>query len=234
MTVANMHTAVKLGLDKTSGLDIPAYESEELDLWLNIAQDRFVKQRLFGNNYKQEGFEGSVKRVTDLHELVITEILTDKWDVGIAGYPTAKRIDLTVDLTATFMYYINSRSEVTRTLPTITEGYVDNLMIQHNEIPNFVTTGFNSPYFKNPVCWIEDDDLYVMYDSLTTGYGDADHDIQITFIKEPVTMNTVGPVACELADSTHQEIVDITVDLMIENIESARTQTHTEKLKTQE
>lgn len=233
MTATEMHTAVKLGLDKTSSLDIPAYETEEIDLWLNIAQDRFIKQRL-------SEFEKGSKRISDLRQLVISEE-TGAVDpfVDVTKYPNTTSIELVVTgvnmLSETFMYYLSSRSKVTRTIPTITAGYVDNVQIEQIDIPNFTSTGFNSPRFKNPVCWIEGNHLYIMHDDLTTDYDNAAWKFHITYIKTPdVIQKPATTVPCELDDSTHQEIVDIAVNLMIENIESPRFGTNLEKLKTQE
>jgi len=228
MTAAEMHTAVKLGLDKTSSLDIPAYESEEIDLWLNIAQDRFIKQRM-------SDFEHGSKRISDLRQLVTTEETAIDPFTAVTKYPNTTSIDLDAKLNETFMYYISSRSKVTRTNPVITADYVDNVMIEHINIDKFTSTGFNSPRFKNPVCWIEDDYIYIMHDDLTTEYEDAAWKFIITFIREPdVIKEPATTVPCELDDSTHQEIVDIAVNLMIENIESPRFWTNLEKLKTQE
>jgi len=306
MTPSQMHTAVKLGLDKTSSLDIPAYEPEEIDLWLNIAQDRFIKQRL-------HEFEKGSKRISDLQILVVNkETNANPW-VAVTKYPNTTSINLgtTEELTITgitkanpgvvtvvaigdlensdsviikgvadmtevnnneyvvsnitgntfeivdtsgfaaaggaglayrrvqagdFMYYISSRSKVTRTNPTITAEYIDNMMIEHVDINKFISTGFNSPRFKNPVCWIEDTLLYIMHDDLTSSYNDATWKFSYTYIKQPTTIDNVpaDTTSCELSNYTHQEIVDITVNLMIENIESPRFETNIEKLKTQE
>ena len=233
MTAAEMHTAVKLGLDKTSGLDIPAFEPEEIVLWLNIAQDRFIKQRL-------PEFERGTKRISDLRQLIISEE-TGAIDpfTDVTKYPNTTSIQLVVSgadlLSKNFMYYISSRSKVTRTNPVITADYVDNVMIEHVDIPKFVSTGFNSPRFKHPVCWIEDDFLYIMHDVLTTDFDNGAWKFHITYIKEPVAIKeSATAVNCELDDYTHQEIIDIAVNLMIENIESPRFGTNLEKLKTQE
>lgn len=70
MTISEMHTAFKLELDKTSSLELPAYEPEEIDFWLNNAIRKFVKTRYSGVNLKQESFEQSQKRIDDLRTLV--------------------------------------------------------------------------------------------------------------------------------------------------------------------
>jgi hypothetical protein len=71
MTISEAHIAFKLELDKTSSLELPAYESEEIDFWLNNAQRKFVKTRYSGINVKGESFEQSQKRIDDLRTLVV-------------------------------------------------------------------------------------------------------------------------------------------------------------------
>jgi len=75
MTIAQMHTAVKLGLDKSSALDTPGYEDGEIDLWLNKAILKFIKTRYSGVNMKKESFEQTQKRTDDLRTLVIRAII---------------------------------------------------------------------------------------------------------------------------------------------------------------
>src|SRR3990167_2728325 len=70
MTVAEMHTAFKMGLDKGDTLSYPNFEPEEIDFWLNKSQDRFVKQRYGINNNKRQSFEETQKRTDDLRVLV--------------------------------------------------------------------------------------------------------------------------------------------------------------------
>ena len=309
-----MHIAVKLGLDKSAALELAAFEPEEIDFWLNVAMDRFIKQRLFGTNVKQQGFEAGNKRISDLRRITIDKETSANPFVTVTKYPNTTSINLgaTETLTITgvtqadpgvvtvssignlencdkvlikdvsgmielndnvytacgisgntfqlcgvnttgyeaytsggyayrikpgdFMYYLSSRSTITRTLPTIDAGYVDNMLIEHRDIDKFKKTGFNSPHFKNPVCWIEENLLYIMHDDLTTVYDDASYKFGLTYIRHPVAIDNVpaDTTACELDASTHQEIVDICVNLMIENIESPRFATNIEQLKVQE
>ena len=56
MTVAEMHIQFKVGLDKTDSLNYPNFEPEEIDLWLNKAQEKFIKSR-YSHDVKRETFE---------------------------------------------------------------------------------------------------------------------------------------------------------------------------------
>jgi hypothetical protein len=70
MNYDQFHTAVKLILDKTEGLELPALEPEELDFWVNTTIVKFVKTRYSGMNVKGEAVEGTQKRIEDLRPLV--------------------------------------------------------------------------------------------------------------------------------------------------------------------
>jgi len=75
MTIQEFHRAFKLELDKTQSLELPAYEPEEIDFWINRAIENFVKTRYDGLNVKRESFEETQKRTYDLSTLVSTSDL---------------------------------------------------------------------------------------------------------------------------------------------------------------
>ena len=67
-----MHIAVNLGVQKIASFQVDNFLSQEIDHELNIAMDRFIKQRYspLGNKYRR-GFEQSQKRIDDLRNLVV-------------------------------------------------------------------------------------------------------------------------------------------------------------------
>jgi hypothetical protein len=75
MTIGEMHIDFKLELDKTTNLENPAFEPEEIDLWLNKAIRKFVKTRYSGINVKRESFEQTQKRIDDLRSLVVEDTI---------------------------------------------------------------------------------------------------------------------------------------------------------------
>ena len=93
MTINEMHIATKLGLDKTSALDLPSYEPEEIDYWLNRAINVFIKTRYSGTNAKNESFEQSQKRIDDLRTLVTATTLDLVAVTSGAIYPEEYRVD---------------------------------------------------------------------------------------------------------------------------------------------
>ena len=75
MTLDELHQQLKLELDKTTALELPAFLTEEIDDWLNNAIRKFVKTRYSGVNVKQEAFEQTQKRIDDLRTLVREQAL---------------------------------------------------------------------------------------------------------------------------------------------------------------
>ncbi|MCK5016542.1 MAG: hypothetical protein KAS32_05650, partial [Candidatus Peribacteraceae bacterium] len=62
MDIETMHVNVKLEHDKTSALELPAFEPEEIDFWINMAIRRFGKTRYGGISSKGTSFEQTQKR----------------------------------------------------------------------------------------------------------------------------------------------------------------------------
>jgi hypothetical protein len=50
------------------------------------------------------------------------------------------------------------------------------------------------------------------------------------YIRKPAVISLTGAVDCDLPEYTHGEIVEMTVNRLLENIESPRYQTHTVEL----
>ena len=76
MTISEAHRAFRFGLDKMDGLNAPNFLTEEIDLLLNQAQERFIKQRYDNTNVKNTGFEQDEKRTEDLKEILESKILS--------------------------------------------------------------------------------------------------------------------------------------------------------------
>lgn len=97
MTIDQMHIDFKLEYDKTSNLENPAFEPEEIDLWLNKAIRKFVKTRYSGINVKRESFEQTQKRIDDLRSLIKQETLDCVADTYKDNCFIADLNDLTYD-----------------------------------------------------------------------------------------------------------------------------------------
>jgi len=221
MTVQEMHYAVDQGLQKVASSVYDYFLAEEVDFWLNRAQERYIKQRLYGQtDPKGLGFEGNVKRMDDLRMLISVDY-TD-------GVQPNSAVDfVNFDLPIDYMFLVNARvtfhvnhcgeqvdaqdPEATRDLRIVEQDKV----YQHQQNP------FAKTRAEYPLAIVYDDEIRVYQDSekfiLKT--------LHMDYLRQPVDITLSTSVDCELAEHTHHEIVDLAVKSIIEAIESPRYQT---------
>lgn len=267
MTVSQMHTAFKFGLDKLDSVNYPNFLPEEIDLLLNQAQIRFIKQRYGINNPKRTSFEETEKRTEDLKEVVKQAILTPTSNSGQVnnGYnittnsvfctlPTDhwftiwERVIINSDRCNTSsitLYYPavdvescegcpdcdieNCPGEITiTTIPaytqTVTGRYAEVRPVQHLEVSKILNDPFKGPDYDKVLRLMYEDKAEIIpapYSTVTR--------YLLRYVKEPVVISiTANPtVDCELSDHTHQEIVDLAIQIALEGIEAKRNNTFT-------
>jgi len=222
-----MHAAVKLGLDKTEGLTYPHFEDEEIDYWLNEAVDRFIKTRYSGTNVLRTGFEQSQKRTDDLYTLVdevrIVPVpgagVDDKPNsflAAIALYPTDFMLFLNDEVSITYTHQVTGAT-VTGQRTGVTECTSDSYY-----------TKVSDPYGEHRLHMSTARPLRLFSSKGVELITDGNYSIPhyyMRYIRIPATIE-LGVEDCDLPDHTHREIVNLTVKILIENIESPRYQTN--------
>ncbi len=109
-----MHIAVDLGVQKVASFQADTLLPQEIDHELNMAMDRFVKQRYnpLSNRYRR-GFEQSQKRIDDLRTLIEDVTIPQTATFGVvynsnAGKITADRFVFPVD----YQFLLNVKARV--------------------------------------------------------------------------------------------------------------------------
>lgn len=224
MTLAEMHIEFKLGLDKTDSLNYPNFEPEEIDLWLNNAQGRFVKTR-YVHNTKGETFEETQKRTDDLRTIV-TEVTLIPSAIQTPTKPNGILFDLpngTMGGPDIYWFAINEECEIR--YEDCNGSWVDErtgvYATQHDDYDKLIDDPFNKPN-KGVV-------LRLMHGTWAELITDGTYTINqyfLRYIRKPITLDIINfpLMSCELADHTHQEIVNGAVSLALENIASPRFQ----------
>jgi len=69
MLVDEMHLQFKIGVDKTDSLNSANFTPAEIDIYLSDAQEQFVEQRAYGNNFKKDSVEETQQRVKNLQRI---------------------------------------------------------------------------------------------------------------------------------------------------------------------
>ena len=199
--------------DKITNFQAPGYLEAEKLLFLNNAQDDFVKERTFGENFQPPAFDDNEKRVADIRPLV----KLNNWSLtGAAQYGTNAKYVKPFDEDPTFLYLWKVSARVTRTNPVVSAEYIPCRRIKLEEAEGFKDTVFNRTWFKNPVYFDgRDIGLVVIADYYTTtmDYVNAE------YVRQPYPITSTmaefnGTFAAgymSLEPHIHQEIVDLAV-----------------------
>lgn len=189
------------------------FEKEDLDederyLYLNLAVERFIKQKYAGSE-NGVAFEQSNKRFSDLRTLIKTS--------GSLSLTTITEISNGKSFTvpSDFYYPVTFLCDVTRTDTTPTNFWIDGELIEHNQIGDFLKTGFNPPVIKKPKILLEGTLGIALYEQTLSN-------IIVKYIKSPVVI--ASGTDCDLPSNTHEEIVNLAVLLAQDTIADERFQ----------
>lgn len=221
MTVNEMHIAFNQGLQRINANAYDFMTSDEIDYWLNRAQERFVKDRAFvTGDVKRVGFEGNQKRLDDIRSL-ITQDHFDGWTATTG--PSWQQVDLPAD----YLYLVAVRADVRRdwcrnVALDSEQAEVPVRIVDNAEVYFMQQNPFAKSQANSPLGTLSEDDLRVYQD----GESFILEGINIDYVRIPGQIDLSSLNDCELAEHTHQEIVDIAVKNVLEAIESPRYQTN--------
>jgi hypothetical protein len=231
MTIAEMHIAFKLELDKSSALELPAFEPEEIDFWLNNAIREFVKSRYTGTD-KGAGFETNLKRIEDLKSLIVEE--------------TISGANLTTGTIKPYSYIADLTSLVGDKWFTLGEE----VLIQYHDIRtpfshstkrqgvtqctvDTYRSHLDDPYSEHVLHYEEAKPLRLVYQDTIELVTDGNYEITayyIRYLNQPAEVSITTPVSCDLPEHTHDEIVKLAVNMTLENIEQPRYKSYQNEL----
>ncbi len=220
MTASEFHIAFKFGLDKFDSLNYPNFESAEIDLLLNQAQDEFVKQRYGATNTKKQSFEETQKRTEDLKNIVVRSTIV----------PAANASD-NINIFSRFATLPADHWFIVQELAGISyldchgNTINDNVFIkaiQHNDYSKLINNPFEKPDKSTVLRLMENDRSELLVASNVTL-----NNYYLTYIKKPVRIDLATNTTCELSEHTHQEIVNLSIQIALEGIEAKRSQTFT-------
>lgn len=234
MDIETMHQNVKLELDKTSALELPSFETEETDYWINSAIRKFGKTRYSGLNIKNTGFEETQKRIDDLRTLIsqyddaspsasTTFVASGGYssDLPIAGSGVGNE-----DYWFTLAEEVNIVVDTTETRVGITESTFGEYRFR-----------FDDPFSEHILHYGTAKPLRIFngdsVEFITDGNYTVD-DYHLTYLKTPTAVVYSTGTDCDLPEHTHDEIVKMAANMMLENIEQPRYQTHAAEVATME
>lgn len=213
-----MHLQFKFRLDKLDALNYPNFLPEEIDLLLNQAQDRIVKQRYGLNNIKRTSFEETQKRTEDLKNIVKTVVLTPQAYSPSTNIDTNARFFL---LPIDHWFIVQERVKLQYTCGNITtDSNIEVRPISHVEFDKIIKDPFKKPDNTKVLRLMDDGKVELIFAPSTTIL-----EYRLRYIKEPVRISLGSNIDCELSKHLHDEIIDQAVSIAIEEIEGKRNQT---------
>jgi hypothetical protein len=233
MTIEEFHREFKVFFDKADSSAYPEFLDGEIDIYLNEAQERIIKQRYGKNNVYRSGFEEIQKRTEDLKELVVTKF------ASLSINPAYQDIDDNVyeaDLSNLFdeallvtpaeeeyMFYLKASARTCKSDVTCCQWSKVKL-VQHDDIGGITDDPFNKPKKGRPIIFFENGNIMIWTAPTLVVEG-----FQVTFLKRARLLNigTYGnPVSeCELSEHLHKELLQEAIQVALENIGSPRVQT---------
>lgn len=215
MTIIEAHLAFKFGLDKIDSLNYPNVLPEEIDLLLNQGYKKWVKQRYGLTNVKHQSFEETQKRTEDLKNLIQAVILTPLAYNPLNIDSNARYVTLPTD----HWFIIQERAEVSYIdcVGGIKTKLVEVRPTQHLEFDKVINDAFKKPDNTKVLRLMENGQV-----ELVSSPGISITSYRLRYLKQPVTVNLIGGITFETSEHTHQEIVDTSIQLALEDIESKR------------
>lgn len=226
MTTTDLHQHFKVEYDKANVISAyPSFLPEEIDIWLNKANNMLVSQKFTGNNTRRVAFEGDTKRISDLQGLIKNVSIV----ANSAASFTANAILFDFASIGDYLFYIVSTIKLDGTIPS------EVILVSHEAAKKVTETAINKPWIPRPVATIAGDKITIYYDTednKTTTKASLD----LVYVKKPDVIDVLtNPTAVyELSDNVAYEMINLAVLLALENIESPRQGTKLETITLQE
>jgi len=221
VTAVEMVQAFKFRVDKVDSLNYPNFENVEIDLLLNQAQERIIKQRYGATNPKRTSFEETQKRIEDLKEIVDTAIIVPT--PNAADNININSLFCTLPIDHYFIIFENCQVSYLDCDNNTVFKQIPIEAIQHNDYNKIIDNPFKKPNTNKVLRLMESGRVELIPDPLVTILN-----YRLRYIRKPVTIDSVSVVNvdCELSEHLHDELVDAAVLLALEDIESKRQQSY--------
>lgn len=226
MTISEMHTRFKLRMDKADSLNNPSFEPEEIDMYLNIAQDRIIKTRYSGNNPHRESLEEDQKRIEDL-KMIIKRL-------RLSATSSSKNKKYGAFFNLPFDHFVTIQEELIAKVKDCneieSEKTIDKVKaISHNKYSTLASNSFWKSNNQQVLRLVYRDNIEIIGTAEVTPLY-----LDITYLKHPVQMSLTSSIDCELSQHLHDEIVVEAVGLAMGAITDNRVELNNREQISQE
>ena len=174
MTHKDIYTKFMIEYDKANlTSSYPSLTEYEVATVLDKAYNALIAQKVTGNNYRRSTLESDIKSTADLEPLIRRKKMTAKTlrdlNVMYADQPKnmlyyieallyTNGITLNKDTMDASQSYNPYDGIALRTMPT--------QLVTHKAAEKFIISSSNLPWVKNPVCYLENNKIFFVYDPI--------------------------------------------------------------------
>lgn len=214
MTYKDIHKKYMIEYDKENVTSsYPSLTTYEIATILDKAYLALIAQKLTGNQQRVP-FEGDIKAIEDVRNLIASKKIS--------------KSNTTLPIDNAVIYKLSDILYFLTALVLIDGKLVTTNLVNHEIAKHFMHTATNRPWIKNSVCYIEGDNLIVLYDDYShKNVGD----LQLTYIKQPdkfvdhINGKTFDDTQFALNDTMVEELISLAIIMSLETVESPRLQT---------
>lgn len=214
MTYKDIHKKYMIEYDKENVTSsYPSLTTYEIATILDKAYLALIAQKLTGNQQRVP-FEGDIKAIEDVRNLIASKKIS--------------KSNTTLPIDNAVIYKLSDILYFLTALVLIDGKLVTTNLVNHEIAKNFMHTATNRPWIKNSVCYIEGDNLIVLYDDYS---HKSVGDLQLTYIKQPdkfvdhIDGKTFDDTQFALNDTMVEELISLAIIMSLETVESPRLQT---------
>ena len=185
MTHKDIYTKFMIEYDKANVTSsYPSLTEYEIATVLDKAYSALIAQKVTGNNVRRVGFEGDNKAIADIAPLINKSSceLSDGFNSGL----NVARATLPKNM----LYYVSGILRASCEELPMDEKMIRPLpikLVTHEVADKFLISPYNLPWIKTPVCFIEENYIYVIYDSINRPNISPQNPLVLTYIKKPNT-----------------------------------------------
>lgn len=173
MTHEQIYTKFMIEYDKANVTSsYPSLTEYEVATVLDKAYNALIAQKVTGNNYRRSTLEADTKAVSDLQNLIVTTDIFLNSDTKPNTYKC--------ELPDRFLYFVSGevktylqriaanqtdlQDETTQNYNEFDYGIDSIELIPHRNINSYTQSSSNMPWLKHPVCYIQNNSVYVVTD----------------------------------------------------------------------
>lgn len=164
MTYGDILTKFLIEYDKANiTSSFPSLTEYEIATVLDKAYLALIAQKVVGTNFRKAPFEGDVKMIEDMRPLISRSICSPK--MGIAAADNEK----VFTRPSSMLYYLEGTITILENNASAFDEKPHKTqlveLVPHSVANKYRASETNLPWMTNPVCYLERDEIRVLYDS---------------------------------------------------------------------